>query len=47
MKLNQTEINFLNDQMNDLYYALNVEDMTAEGQEIFKNLQNKLAKEAK
>jgi len=47
MKLNQTEINFLNDQMNDLYYYLNVEDMTNEGQEIFRNLQNKLAKEAK
>ena len=47
MKLTQTETNFLNDQMNDLYYALNVEDMTKEGQEIFFNLQTKLAKEAK
>lgn len=47
MKLTQTEIQFLNDQMMDIYYALNVEDMTDEGQEIFKNLQNKLAMEAK
>ena len=47
MKLTKTEIQFLNDQMMDIYYALNVEDMTDEGQEIFKNLQNKLAKEAK
>ena len=47
MKLTQTEIQFLNDQMNDLYYALNVEEMTTEGQKIFKNLQNKIAKEAK
>ena len=47
MKLTQTEIQFLNDQMMDIYYALNVEDMTREGQEIFQNLQTKLAKEAK
>tara|TARA_R100001086_G_scaffold144115_1_gene75959 strand:+ start:534 stop:677 length:144 start_codon:yes stop_codon:yes gene_type:complete len=47
MQLTKQEAKFLNDQMMDIYYALNVEDMTREGQEIFKNLQNKLAKEAK
>jgi hypothetical protein len=46
MQLTKQEVAFLNDQMMDIYYSLNVEDMTKEGQEIFQNLQTKLAKEA-
>jgi len=45
MKLNKKEVKFLDDIFPDVYYSLNVEDMTNEAQQIFKNLSNKLSKE--
>ena len=46
MKLTKKEIQFLNDHFNDIYYLLEVENMTMEGQKIFQSIQNKLSKEA-
>tara|TARA_B100000424_G_scaffold177302_1_gene136956 strand:- start:106 stop:255 length:150 start_codon:yes stop_codon:yes gene_type:complete len=45
MKLTKKEIQFLNDHFNDIYYLLEVENMTMEGQKIFQNIQTKLSKE--
>ena len=45
MKLNKEETKFLDDHWNDIYYLLEVEDMTMEGQKIFQSIQNKLSKE--
>ena len=45
MKLNKQEIKFLDDHFNDIYYLLEVENMTEEGQNIFHSIQNKLSKE--
>ena len=45
MRLTKKEIQFLDDHFNDIFYALNVEDMTMEGQKIFQNIQTKLSKE--
>ena len=45
MRLTKKEIQFLDDHFYDIYYALNVEDMTKEGQNIFKSIQTKLSKE--
>lgn len=47
MKLTKKEIQFLDDHMYDIYYALNVRDMTKEGQNIFESIQTKLSKETK
>ena len=46
MKLNKEETKFLDDHWNDIYYLLEVENMTKEGQKIFQSIQNKLSKEA-
>ena len=46
MKLKKQEIKFLDDHFNDIYYLLEVENMTEEGQNIFYSIQNKLSKEA-
>jgi hypothetical protein len=46
MQLNKQEIKFLDDHFNDIYYLLEVENMTMEGQKIFQSIQNKLSKEA-
>ena len=45
MELNKQEIKFLDDHFNDIYYLLEVENMTKEGQNIFHSIQNKLSKE--
>ena len=42
MQLNKQEIKFLDDHFNDIYYLLEVENMTIEGQKIFQSIQNKL-----
>ena len=47
MKLTKKEIQFLNDHFYDIYYALNVEDMTKESQNIFESIQTNLSKETK
>jgi len=47
MKLTKKETQFLNEHFYDIYYALNVRDMTKEGQNIFESIQTKLAKEIK
>ncbi len=46
MKLNKEETKFLDDHWNDIYYSLDVENMTKEGQNIFLSIQKKLSKEA-
>ena len=43
--LTKKEIQFLNEHFFDIYYALNVRDMTKEGQNIFESIQTKLSKE--
>ena len=45
MKLNKEETKFLDDHWNDIYYLLEIENMTKEGQNIFLSIQNKLSKE--
>ena len=47
MKLTKKEIEFLDEHFYDIYYALNVRDMTKEGQNIFESIQTKLSKETK
>ena len=47
MKLTKKEIEFLDEHFYDIYYALNVRDMTKEGQNIFESIQTKLSKEIK
>ena len=47
MKLTKKEIEFLDEHFYDIYYALNVRDMTKEGQNIFESIQTKLAREVK
>ena len=47
MKLTKEEALWLADKFYDIYYALNVEDMTKEGQNIFESIQTKLSKETK
>tara|TARA_B100000927_G_scaffold247333_1_gene210588 strand:+ start:701 stop:850 length:150 start_codon:yes stop_codon:yes gene_type:complete len=47
MKLTKKEIQFLDEHFYDIYYALNVRDMTKEGQNIFESIQTKLSKEIK
>lgn len=45
MQLNKQETKFLDDHWNDIYYLLEIENMTKEGQNIFLSIQNKLSKE--
>ena len=45
MNLSKEETKFLNAHWNDIYYLLEVENMTKEGQKIFLSIQNKLSKE--
>ena len=45
MKLNKEETKFLDDHWNDIYYLLEVENMTKEGQNIFLSIQKKLSQE--
>ncbi len=45
MQLNKEETKFLDDHFNDIYYLLEVENMTMKGQKIFQSIQNKLTKE--
>tara|TARA_Y200000002_G_C22141862_1_gene439212 strand:- start:172 stop:315 length:144 start_codon:yes stop_codon:yes gene_type:complete len=45
MKLNKEETKFLDDHWNDIYYSLDVENMTYEGKSIFLSIQKKLSKE--
>ena len=47
MKLTKKEIEFLHENIYDIYYSLNVEDMTKEGKNIFESIQTKLSKEVK
>ena len=47
MEFTKEEVQFLNDNFNDIYYALNVEDMTKEGQALFFGIQEKFSKEAR
>ena len=47
MKLTKKEIQFLHENIYDIYYALNVEDMTKEGKNIFESIQTKLSNEDK
>ena len=43
MKLSKEETNFLNAHWNDIYYSLDVENMTWEGKNIFLSIQKKLS----
>jgi len=43
MRLNKEEIKFLDDKWNDIYYALQVDEMFEKDQEIFKNIGKKLS----
>ena len=43
MKLNKEETKFLDDHWNDIYYSLDVENMTWEGKNIFLSIQKKLS----
>ena len=45
MNLSKEETKFLNAHWNDIYYSLDVENMTYEGKSIFLSIQNKLSKE--
>ena len=45
MQLNKQEIKFLDDHWNDIYYLLEVENMTWEGKNIFLSIQKKLSQE--
>lgn len=47
MEFTKDEVQFMNDNFNDIYYALNVEDMTKEGQALFFGIQEKFSKEAR
>ena len=47
MKLTKKEIEFLHENIYDIYYCLNVRDMTREGKNIFESIQTKLSKEIK
>ena len=46
MQLNKKQIKFLDDHFYDIYYLLEVENMTKENQNIFHSIQNTLSKEA-
>tara|TARA_R100000773_G_C4168205_1_gene83044 strand:+ start:532 stop:675 length:144 start_codon:yes stop_codon:yes gene_type:complete len=46
MQLNKQQIKFLDEHFYDIYYLLEVENMTKENQNIFHSIQNKLSKEA-
>jgi hypothetical protein len=45
MQLTKEEKEFLNAHWNDIYYSLDVENMTWEGKNIFLSIQKKLSKE--
>ena len=42
MRLTKEEIKFLDDKWNDIYYALQVDEMFEKDQEIFRNIGRKL-----